>query len=130
MLKLGDKLVPLKNKTDSIIIKLNDLNIKLFYDNSKNVLEEMNNLEKEKEKLLISIERRKKLLSNEGYLAKAPQNIVQDEKNSLQKEEERMSTILIKNILAKSKIIWYYLIDLLIIPITSFLKSYKYILNQ
>lgn len=45
---------------------------------------------KEIEKLKISIERRKKLLANENYVAKAPQNLVEEEKQKLKLEEERL----------------------------------------
>ena len=58
------------------IVKLDDLEISILYDSSKNEEELKNNLIKEKEKLLKSIERREKLLSNENYLNKAPSNIV------------------------------------------------------
>ncbi len=44
-------------------------------------------LQKEHQRLLFSIKRRKKLLANEGYLKKAPQKIVIEEKQKLQKEE-------------------------------------------
>ena len=48
---------------------------------AENLEEEKNNLLKEKERLINSIERRKKLLSNENYISKAPQNIVEKEKS-------------------------------------------------
>lgn len=48
---------------------------------------EQEELQKEIEKLKSSIERRKKLLSNEGYVNKAPKNLVEEEKNKLQNEE-------------------------------------------
>jgi valyl-tRNA synthetase len=48
------------------------------------------------ENLKASIERRKKLLANENYVAKAPQKLVEEEKNKL-KEEEKSLEELLKN---------------------------------
>lgn len=56
-------------------------------DNNK-ILEEI-------EKLTASIERRKKLLSNENYVNKAPKNIVELDREKLKEEEEKLS--LLKN---------------------------------
>ena len=49
---------------------------------------------KEKEKLVASIERRKKLLSNENYVNKAPEHVVLNDRVNLQKEEERLEEII------------------------------------
>ena len=43
------------------------------------------------ELLKLSIERRKKLLSNQGYVNKAPKNIIDEERRKLQEEENRVS---------------------------------------
>lgn len=48
----------------------------------------VNNLKKEQEIMMKSIERREKLLSNENYLNKAPSNIVEAEREALMKEKE------------------------------------------
>ena len=45
-------------------------------------------LEKEKERLENSIQRRQKLLSNENYVNKAPSAVVEKERADLSKEEE------------------------------------------
>ena len=93
-LKLEDKEV-----TDIIddyheeYIKLDNLSISIYYDNSKNEEELLNNLKKEQDKLIKSIERREKLLSNENYLKKAPSNIVENEKEALKKEKEQLNII-------------------------------------
>ena len=50
-------------------------------------------LEKEKQSLIISIERRKKLLANEKYVLNAPKNIVETEKSRLKEEEEKLKAI-------------------------------------
>ena len=46
---------------------------------------------KEKEKLIVSIERRKKLLSNENYVNKAPAHVVENDRISLEKEETKIA---------------------------------------
>lgn len=66
------------------------INITYFYereeeDNSK-TLEEIKKLED-------SIERRKKLLSNENYVNKAPSNIVEMDRKKLKEEEEKLELL-------------------------------------
>ena len=78
---------------DVELIKLDNLSLKLIYDNSRNKEELLNSLKKEQENLLNSIARREKLLSNENYLKKAPSNIVEAEKLSLKKEKEQLEVI-------------------------------------
>jgi transcriptional regulator with XRE-family HTH domain len=51
---------------------------------------------KEKERLENSIARREKLLSNENYVAKAPQNLVEQERKTLEQEKENLEAILAK----------------------------------
>ena len=55
--------------------------------------EEKKKLLKEKERLINSIARREKLLSNPGYLAKAPKNIVENEKSNLIKDKHDLELI-------------------------------------
>ena len=64
-----------------------------MFDTTDSKEKELENLLKEKEKLESSIERRKKLLSNENYVAKAPANIVNKEKEDLAKEQERLALL-------------------------------------
>ena len=91
-LKIKDKLI---EKTDKhqVKIELDNLSLEIVYDNTKNKEEETQKLLLEKEKLISSIERRKKLLSNENYVNKAPENIVDKEKEDLQKEEKQLELI-------------------------------------
>ena len=44
-------------------------------------------------KLEQSIERRKKLLSNENYVKKAPENIVEMDRKKLKEEEEKLKNL-------------------------------------
>ena len=66
----------------------------IYYDNSKQKGEELENLTKEKEQLEGSIARRSKLLSNENYVAKAPEKIVNQEKENLAIEEEKLKVVI------------------------------------
>jgi len=56
-------------------------------------INEIKKLEKEKELLINSLKRRKKLLSNENYLKKAPSLLVKEEKEKLKKEEAKLEII-------------------------------------
>ena len=49
------------------------------------------------EMLKKSIQRRKNLLSNEGYVTKAPQNIVEQERKNLALEEEKLKNLELDN---------------------------------
>ncbi len=71
------------NYTKIEIPFINDI-VTIYYDGSLSK-EELQNMIKEKERLMSSIERRKKLLSNENYINKAPKKIVDKEKNDLTK---------------------------------------------
>jgi valyl-tRNA synthetase len=95
MLKLNDKEIVEEN-INKESISANGFTIDIYYDNSKNLESEKNNLIKEKDKLILSIDRRKKLLSNNNYVSKAPANIVENERIALAKEEEKLQIILDK----------------------------------
>ena len=96
MLKINDKIVKSSKYDTKLTIELNDYKLDLFFDNSSNQEEELRRIEEEKTKLIASIERRKKLLSNENYVNKAPKNIVDKEREDLDKEIKRLE-ILNKN---------------------------------
>ena len=70
--------------------------IKYMFDTSIDKEKELESLQKEKENLENSIARRKKLLSNENYVSKAPENIVNKEREDLLKEENELKLILEK----------------------------------
>jgi valyl-tRNA synthetase len=80
------------NKTIDLLVDNNI--IKLLYNEDLKDDNYYQNLNKEIERLKQSIERRKNLLSNEGYVSKAPSNIVDREKNDLKKEEEELTILL------------------------------------
>ena len=58
--------------------------------------EDLEKKKEEIEKLKSSIERRKKLLSNENYVNKAPQNIVELDKQKLKEEEDKLAILVSK----------------------------------
>ena len=65
------------------------IDITYYYHGEEN----KNNIEEEIKKLEASIARRKKLLSNENYVNKAPKNIVDLDRKKLEEEENRLSII-------------------------------------
>ena len=95
MLKLNDKQTEDHYELKQTI-KLNDLSIDILYNDEVDHELERENLLKEKEKLEASIERRKKLLSNENYVNKAPANVVENDRISLEKEQLKLEEILSK----------------------------------
>ena len=91
-LKIKDKLTT-ENTSNTVKVEYNNLSLEIVYDNTKNLEEERTRLEQELTRLTNSIERRKKLLSNENYTSKAPINIVNKEKEDLSKELEQLEII-------------------------------------
>ena len=82
-------------KTDNYVI-LNNYEIYFKFDNSLNLEKEKESLLKEKEKLEKSINRRTNLLNNENYVSKAPANLVENEKITLEKETNELEIIVKK----------------------------------
>ena len=67
--------------------------IHIYYDGSKNEIEQLEKKQKEIARLEASIARRKKLLSNEAYVSKAPSHIVEKERQDLKKEEQELELL-------------------------------------
>ena len=97
MLKLSDV-----NKDEynsdlkNIIIPFMNSRVYIYYDGSMNDQKELESNIKERDRLVASIERRKKLLSNEGYVNKAPEAIVNKEREDLAREEHELDVINLK----------------------------------
>ncbi len=68
----------------------------LCYEGKKVTEEDIKNLNKEKQMLEASIERRKALLSNERYTSNAPKKIVDSEREKLKDEENKLNIIIDK----------------------------------
>ena len=97
MLKLNDKITTNNNSFElKETIKLGTLFIEVLYNDEVDHQKELESLLKEKEKLIGSIARREKLLSNENYVAKAPASVVELDRINLAKEESRLKEILEK----------------------------------
>ena len=93
LLKLNDKKVECSQFNDSVKVNLYNYDISIYFDNSSNIENELIELNKEKETLIKSIERREKLLSNENYVNKAPEAVVAKDREALEKEKERLDFI-------------------------------------
>ncbi len=96
LLKVNNDNIISSSNEEGIGIKTNNYEIKYIFDTSSSKELELDNLIKEKDKLINSIERRKKLLSNENYIAKAPKSVVELDRTNLAKEESRLTEILEK----------------------------------
>ena len=96
LLKVNNDNIISSSNEEGISIKTNNYEIKYIFDTSTSKELELDNLIKEKDKLISSIERRKKLLSNENYVAKAPKSVVELDRTNLAKEESRLTEILEK----------------------------------
>lgn len=94
MLKLTDKIVESSELSGTVEVTLDKYKVTICYDDSASKGEEKAALEKEKESLENSIQRREKLLSNENYVAKAPEKIVNQERESLETEKEKLKVVI------------------------------------
>ena len=93
VLKLNDKIVKSSSLNNYITVTMFNYKFDIYFDNSKNIEEEKTRITEEIELLTASIERRKKLLSNDNYVSKAPKNIVLKEKEDLEKEIKRLEIL-------------------------------------
>ena len=93
MLKLQDVITEEKQDIKAYDVKAGSYEATIFYEKEETE-EDKAALEKQINDLKASIERRKKLLSNENYVAKAPANIVEKERNDLAREEEELARLI------------------------------------
>src|SRR5574344_559566 len=97
LLKLDTNIMRSNEFNNTNLTKIDILdNVSIYCDGTNNMEELKNDLLKEKERLLSSIERRTKLLSNTNYVSKAPSNIVDKEKEDLAKEKDELNIIISK----------------------------------
>ncbi len=87
------KLTEVGTKKDVTSMNFQNDEVKLYYDNSAYKALEWEKLINEKERLLLSIPRREKLLANPNYVNKAPKEIVDNEKAQLEKEKIELANI-------------------------------------
>ena len=96
LLKLGfgDKIIIQKNKDgidDNAISILKDgIEVYIPFEGLVDIEEEKNRLEQEKTKLKSEVERCEKMLSNPGFVNKAPQSKIEEEKAKLEKYQEML----------------------------------------
>ena len=104
MLNTDDEIIIKMLKLQDVIIK-ESLNIKSYsvkagryeatiYFEKEETKEEKELLEKQINDLKSSIERREKLLSNSNYVNKAPQNIVEMDRQKLEEEKAKLESLL------------------------------------
>ena len=97
MLKLSDvNKGEYNSDLKNVIIPFMNSRVYIYYDGSMNDQKELESNIKERDRLVASIERRKKLLSNEGYVNKAPEAIVNKEREDLAREEHELDVINLK----------------------------------
>ena len=99
LLKLnGDTLIKSQSFKDDdmtiIPLTLSFGNVEIAFKKEVNKDEELEKLNKEKENLEKSIQKREKLLSNENYVTKAPKAVVDKDRNQLEIEKLKLSDII------------------------------------
>ena len=94
-LKIKDDQITKEQPTDTKKYNYKSANIEItFYQKGKEINKEL--LISEIEKIKQSIEKRTKLLSNENYVKKAPQNIVELDRQKLKEEQENIIELKVK----------------------------------
>ena len=97
--KLGfsDKIVIQETRENiaqnAVSILENDLELFIPFEDLVDIEAEKERLTSEKEKLLKEVERGEKMLSNPGFINKAPENKVQEEKEKLEKYKELLKNV-------------------------------------
>ncbi len=93
LLKLEDKIIDNSLEITAYKVKSQFYEATIYYEKVL-TMEDKQELAREKEKLIASIARRKNLLANENYVKKAPAHLVEEEKEKLRLEEEKLATLL------------------------------------
>ena len=90
---------------DAVSVVIDGVKIFIPLDELVDFTKELERLNKEKEKLESEIKRVNGKLSNQGFLAKAPESLINEEKAKKEKFEEMMKSVLerIENINSKLK---------------------------
>ena len=93
-LAFGDEIVVQANKdnipSNAISIMQQDLELYIPFEDLVDIAAEKERLENEKTKLEAEVERAKKMLSNPGFVSKAPESKINEEKEKLAKYEEML----------------------------------------
>lgn len=91
-LKITDEKIVTEEKADLTATSYKSKYIDITYYTEKEEVD-TKALEEEIKKLESSIARRKNLLANENYVNKAPANIVEQDRNKLKEEEEKLANL-------------------------------------
>ena len=78
---------------NSISVLANGVELYIPFEELVDIAEEKERLEKEKERLESEIQRATKMLSNPGFVNKAPAEKIQEEKNKKEKYEDMLATV-------------------------------------
>ena len=99
LLKLGfaNEIGFIENEKDapnnSISIVIDDLKVFIPFEDLVNIKEEIARLETEKKKLEAEVERGEKMLSNPGFVNKAPENKINEEKKKMANYKQMLETV-------------------------------------
>ena len=77
---------------DNISILLNGVEVYIPFEELVDIEQEKLRLKNEIEKLQAEVERAKKMLSNQGFISKAPKAKIEEEEAKLKKYEEMLKT--------------------------------------
>lgn len=89
VLRLEDRIINKKLDINSYDVNLFGYSMTIYFEKK----EDLSLINKEIDSLKSSIERREKLLSNEGYLNKAPKNLIEKEKETLEIEKNKLNDL-------------------------------------
>ena len=92
MLKLDDYIVNEEIDKPRFSVQCGDFKAIVFYEKVE-TLEDKALKEKQIESLKLSIKKREGLLSNQGFVSKAPENLVMEEKNKLEEEKKLLESL-------------------------------------
>ena len=93
MLKLDENLVSESINITEYKVKFNNLEASIYYE-KEITKEDLLIKDKQIEALKASIEKREKLLSNVGFTSKAPEKLVNEEREKLESEKKLLSTLM------------------------------------
>ena len=92
VLKINESMIVKSSDKKKINVKYQNYDLDICYEVILSE-EDLEVKKKQIESLRQSIERRKKLLSNEGYITKAPKELVEKERKTLKEEEEKLKML-------------------------------------
>ena len=92
VLKINESMIVTSSDKKKINVKYQNYDLDICYEVILSE-EDLEVKKKQIESLRQSIERRKKLLSNDGYVTKAPKELVEKERKTLKEEEEKLKIL-------------------------------------